>query len=134
MVKFRILRLSSRNLASKAAFSWVSVAVPNKSFKTREESSVADPDPLIRGMDPRIRIRIHPQNVMDPQHWRNLIHNGEIENMAGRNFSQLRSSVPVYARIVPRKHTGITSQTQRHSVVDPDSLNPDPDTDLDPAF
>jgi hypothetical protein len=26
-----------------------------------------DPDPLTRGMDPRIRI--HPQNVMDPQYW-----------------------------------------------------------------
>jgi len=26
------------------------------------------PDPLVRGMDPRIRIRIHPKNIMDPQH------------------------------------------------------------------
>jgi hypothetical protein len=26
-----------------------------------------NPDPLVRGMDPRIRI--HPKNVMDPQHW-----------------------------------------------------------------
>ncbi len=26
-----------------------------------------DPDPLVRGMDPRIRIRT--KNVMDPQHW-----------------------------------------------------------------
>ena len=28
-----------------------------------------DPDPQVGVMDPRIRIRIHPQNVMDPQHW-----------------------------------------------------------------
>ncbi len=28
-----------------------------------------DPDPLVRGMDPRIRIRIPLQNVMDPEHW-----------------------------------------------------------------
>jgi len=27
---------------------------------------IPDPDPLVRGMDPRIRI--HPQNIMDPEH------------------------------------------------------------------
>ncbi len=27
-----------------------------------------DPDPLVRGMDPRIQIRIHLKMVMDPQH------------------------------------------------------------------
>jgi hypothetical protein len=42
-------------------------------LKVNDENSririrIQDPDPLVRSMDPRIRIRIHPQNVMDPEH------------------------------------------------------------------
>ena len=40
MVKFHILRLSARNLASETAFSWVSVAVSNKIFQEQERTVV----------------------------------------------------------------------------------------------
>jgi hypothetical protein len=33
------------------------------------------PDPLARSMDPRIRIRIPPQNVMDPEHCSKVVCN-----------------------------------------------------------
>jgi hypothetical protein len=33
-----------------------------------ENGRIRIQDPLVRSMDPRIRIRIHPQNVIDPEH------------------------------------------------------------------
>jgi hypothetical protein len=40
-------------------------------LKVSDENSrirIQDPDPLVKGMDPRIRIRIHTKNFMDPEH------------------------------------------------------------------
>jgi hypothetical protein len=48
--------ISRKNLVKKVSFCWI--------LKVNDENSrirIQDPDPLVRGMDPRIRIRIHPK-------------------------------------------------------------------------
>jgi hypothetical protein len=61
--------ISKKKLLTKISF----VGVLGRSMTKiagSESGSNLDPDPLVREMDPRIqiRIRIHPQNVMDPHH------------------------------------------------------------------
>jgi hypothetical protein len=47
------------------------------------EGSDPHPDPLVRCMDPRIRI--HTKNVMDPQHWKNDV-NVPSKSISKKNY------------------------------------------------
>ncbi len=59
-------KVNSRKIFVKNLFFAGILKLNDENSRIRIQDS--DPDPLVRSMDPRIRIRIHPQNVMDPEH------------------------------------------------------------------
>jgi hypothetical protein len=59
---------SRKNCVKKLVFAGIlKVTDENSRIRIQDPHPSPNPDPLVRGMDPRIRIRIHP--VMDPQHY-----------------------------------------------------------------
>ena len=58
--------ISRKNFVKKLVFAGI-LKVNDENRRIRIQDPDPNPDPLVRGMDPRIRI--HPKNVMDPQHW-----------------------------------------------------------------